>query len=193
MTSSPIFSVNFTNRKNPANLNCYMSIKKSQSSVWFTLMGSENETMFWHLELFSARLPVQVLKTLNDRQSYIHSTFRLTFLNRQMIVCFGWIISICEIHGEYRTAGHLVFWKPWPAVELKKVPSVTKHGFVFWAQHKPNATLEIYKAFQDRLTFLDRHMVVWFSCIFFGFVKFTEKTGLLVIKYFENLDRLPAI
>ena len=27
----------------------------------------------------------------------------------------------CEIFWENRTAGHLVFWKPWPAVELKKV------------------------------------------------------------------------
>ena len=31
-----------------------------------------------------------------------------------MIDWFSWIILICEIHGEYRTAGHLVFWKPWP-------------------------------------------------------------------------------
>ena len=50
--------------------------------------------------------------------SHILSTFRL-FLNRHIIVWFSWIISICEIYGEYRTAGHLVFWKPWPAVELK--------------------------------------------------------------------------
>ena len=51
-----IFSVNLTNRKNPANLYYRMSIKKSQAirkrfivlkfGVWFTL-GSENETMFW--------------------------------------------------------------------------------------------------------------------------------------------------
>ena len=45
--------------------------------------------------------------------------------------------------------------------KLKKVLSVTKHGFVFWAQRKPNAKLEIYKVFQDRLTFLNRHMIVW--------------------------------
>ena len=43
----------------------------------------------------------------------------------------------------------------------EKVLSVTKHGFVFGAQHKPNATLEIYAAFQDCLTFLNRHMIVW--------------------------------
>ena len=31
----------------------------------------------------------------------------------------------------------------------------TKHGFVFKAQRKPNSRLEIYKAFQDRLTCLN--------------------------------------
>ena len=31
-----------------------------------------------------------------------------------------------------------------------------EHGFVFRAQGKPNTKLEIYKAFQDRLTFLNR-------------------------------------
>ena len=39
--------------------------------------------------------------------------------------------------------------------KLKKILSVTKHGFVFWAQCKPNTKLEIYKTFQDRLTFLN--------------------------------------
>ena len=98
--------------------------------------------------------------------SPIFSTFRCTFLNRHMIVWLSWIISIWEIYGEYRTAGHLEpVWKPWPAVELKKVLSVTNHSFVFWAQREPNAILEIYKAFQDRLTFLNRHMIVLFSWI----------------------------
>ena len=94
---------------------------------------------------------------------------RLTSYHLDLSVCcfFSWNTlkhypsrRFCEIYWEYRTAGHLVFWKPWPAVELKKVLSVTKHGFVFWAQRKPNARLEIYKAFQDRLTFLNRHMIV---------------------------------
>ena len=44
--------------------------------------------------------------------------------------------------------------------KLEKVQSVAKHGFVFWAQRKPNTKLEIYKVFQDRLTFLNRHMIV---------------------------------
>ena len=56
MTSSPVFSVNFTNpKKSSYTANYHMSIKKSQAilkcfidlknSVWFTL-GSEDETMF---------------------------------------------------------------------------------------------------------------------------------------------------
>ena len=49
------------------------------------------------------------IKTLNDRQSYILSAICLTFLNRHMIVSFSWIISFCEIYGECRTEGHLVF------------------------------------------------------------------------------------
>ena len=80
MTGSSIFSVNFANRKNLAKPNYHMSIKKSEailkcfidlkSSVWFTL-GSEDKTMFCEtsIELFSARLPVKVFKTLYDRQS----------------------------------------------------------------------------------------------------------------------------
>ena len=100
MAGSPFFSVNFTNRNNPATPNYHLSIKKSQAKC-----------------------------------------------------------------TEYRTAGHLVFWKLWPAFELTKVLSVTKHGFAFWAQRKPNAVLEIYKAFRDRLTFLNRQVIVWCSWI----------------------------
>ena len=71
-------------KKSQPILKCFINLK---SSVWF-MLGSENETMFCdrHFELFSARLPVKVLKKLNDRQSYILSKFRLTFLNRHMIV-----------------------------------------------------------------------------------------------------------
>ena len=67
---------------------------------------------------------------------------RLTSYHLDLSVCCFWSWNtlqhypcrrFCEIYWEYRTAGHLVFWKPWPAVELKKVLSVTKHSFVFWA------------------------------------------------------------
>ena len=104
-----------------------------------------------------------------------------------MIVWFSWIISICEIHGEYRTAGHLVFWKPWPAIELKKVLSVTNHGFIFWTQHEPNTILEIYKAFQDRLTFLNRHMIVWFSWIFLDLWNLLKRQDCRPFSILKNL------
>ena len=77
----------------------------------------------------------------------------------------------CEIYWEYRTAGHLVFWKPWPAVELKEVLRVKKHGLVLWAQRKPNTRLEICKAFQDRLTFLNRHMISTYLSIFWNLLR----------------------
>ena len=54
-------------KKSQAILKCFIDLK---SSVLFTL-GSEDETMFCDTEHFSARLPVKVCKTLNDRQSYI--------------------------------------------------------------------------------------------------------------------------
>ena len=53
-----------------------MSIKKSQEILKFFIdlkitLGSEDETIVSDTQLFSARLPVKVFKTLNDRQSYI--------------------------------------------------------------------------------------------------------------------------
>ena len=112
-------------------------------------------------------------ESLDVRYCFLSKTWRdrrrLTSYHLDLSVCCFWSWNtlqhypcrrFCEICWEYRNAGHLVFWKPWPTVELKKVLSVTKHGFVFWAQRKPNTRLEIYKAFQDRLTFLNRHMIV---------------------------------
>ena len=43
----------------------------------------------------------------------------------------------------------------------EKIVSVRKHGFVFRALSvEPNAKLETYKVFQNRLTFLNQHMIV---------------------------------
>ena len=62
-----------------------MSIETSQpilkffidlkSSVWFTAGLSRRNRVLSHLELFSARLPVKVFKTLNGRQSCFLSKF----------------------------------------------------------------------------------------------------------------------
>ena len=57
-----------------------------KSSDWCTL-GSEEETM-WHLELFSARLPVKVFKTLNGRHFYILSKFH-KIVDKIMLKCIS--------------------------------------------------------------------------------------------------------
>ena len=60
-------------KKSQAILECFIDLKYSD---WFTL-GSDDETslVLWHLELFSARLPVKVFKALNDPQTYILCKF----------------------------------------------------------------------------------------------------------------------
>ena len=72
--------------------------------------------------------------------------------SRLMIVQNGWIFSICEIYWEYGTAGHLVFWKPWPAVELKKVLSVKKT--VSSSEPSVNQTLDLRSIKHFRITCL---------------------------------------
>ena len=82
MTDGPVFSINLTYLRIPANPNYQMSIKKSQAvlkffidpkrSVWF-MLGSENETMFcdtWNFfssfflfPLFSFLFPLSSLPT----------------------------------------------------------------------------------------------------------------------------------
>ena len=110
MTGSPVFSVNFTNRTNPAKPNYHMSIKKSQAilkcfidlkfSVWFTL-GSENETMFCDSQNFFQvdQLPVKVFKTLNNRQSFASfnscTSFELCNLPRASITRWLHAARLC--------------------------------------------------------------------------------------------------
>ena len=61
---------------------------------------------------------------------YRHESLKTGWFDRsrRMIVQNGWIFSICEIYWENGTAGHLVFWKPWAAVELKNVLSSSEHS-----------------------------------------------------------------
>ena len=79
---SCLFSKFHNSKKNPAKPNYHMSIKKSQAilkcfidlkniafgSPWAQKTKPCFVTYTW---LFSARLPLKVSKTLNDRQSYI--------------------------------------------------------------------------------------------------------------------------
>ena len=144
MSGSPVFSINLTHLRIPTNPNYRISIKKSQailqcfyldlkSSVWFTL-GSENENMCTQ-NFFSGRLPV--VNIPNDQQSTLLADSLPSFLDNSG--------KGKEERGKRKAESG--------KRKLKKVLSVTKHAKL--------ETVEIYKAFQDRLTFLNRHMIVW--------------------------------
>ena len=137
---------NLTNRKNPSKLNYHMSIKKSQA-------------ILKHFPLSSFLFPLSSLR-------FPLSSFLFPDLSRKdqrdsssRVGC--WSFSVLIMLSGSRP---------------EKSSKCQKHGFVFWAQRKPNAKFEIYKVFQDRLTFLNRHMVG-----ILRYVKFIENTGLLVI------------
>ena len=80
----------------------------------------------------------------------------------------------------------LVFWKPCPTVDLKKVLSVTKHGFVFWPSANQTLGLRSVKHFRIAWVFffkskkipakLNYHMSIKKSQ-----AKFTDTIGLPVI------------
>ena len=78
--------------------------------------------------------------------------------------------NICSVFNDTShfqclvTAHKLKFWIYVTATigHSRVQPSLLGYDrlFFFWAQRKPNAKLEVYKVFQDRLTFLNRHMIV---------------------------------
>ena len=75
------------------------------SSPIFSVNRSQNRKIPANLNYHMSIKESQAIK----RQSYILSTFRLTFLNH-MIVWFSFIILIvCGIYGEDKTASHLLF------------------------------------------------------------------------------------
>ena len=69
-----------------------------------------------------------------------------------MIVWLSWIFSICEIYVEYKDCRSISvrFSTPWPAFEVRKVLSVTKHGFVFSAQ------LACYRLRDSRVRWIEK-------------------------------------
>ena len=139
--------------------NYHMSIKKSQAilkhfvdlkfSVWFTLCP-ENETMFCD-RTFSRSTADQDCQNTKWLAVYPASRVALIAL-RSFLDKSG--------KGKKERGKRKEERGKRGKRKLKKVLSVTKHGFVFWAQRKAKAKLEIYRAFQDRLTFLNRHMIV---------------------------------
>ena len=95
-----------SNKKSQAILKCFIDLK---SSVWFTL-GSENETMFCD----TWRLPVKIVKSLSDRQSTLIAESLRSFLDKSR--------KRKKERGKRKAEGR--------KREIKKVLSVTKHGFV---------------------------------------------------------------
>ena len=116
MTGSPIFSINFKNRKNPANPNYHIVSTSRTSRLWdfynMFLLGAGLlmfVTIFmifsfsrWEIfNRFSLLMHVQFMINLQNRLVWSGS--------RHMIVWSSWIFSICEVYWKYRTTGHLVF------------------------------------------------------------------------------------
>ena len=129
MSGSPVFSINLIYLRIPTNSNYHMSIKKSQVilkrfidlkfSVWFTL-SSENETMFRDTSNFF-QLPLSsFLFPLSPFPTYVGK------------------IEATLLAGQ--TAGHLVFWQSWTAVDLEKVQY---HKTLFRFLHSVNQTLNL--------------------------------------------------
>ena len=130
-----------------------------------------------HLELFSGRLPVKIVKTLNERQSTLLAESLWSFLDKSR----NWEEESGkrkekrgrrkEERGKRKEErGKRKEEKGKRKEERGKRKEergsweklqVSLNMVVFWAQGKSNARLEICKAFQDRLTFLNRHMIVW--------------------------------
>ena len=158
MAGSPIFSINFTNRKNSAVLNYHRSWSWSNqpvlwdfyimlllvSSLWmfvtiFYLKHGWQATFdvitFWSFMRPPWKTGAKSLYALvpfwswNTLQHYLvdvmmkqksffvqgNLNFALMYRNNiefSVFVLCHWVD--CEIYWEYRTASHLVFWKPWP-------------------------------------------------------------------------------
>ena len=149
MTGSPIFSVNLTNKKNPANLNYHTSIKKSQAilkrsiakfSVWSRLVYAglrKRNHVLWHLELFSAFFSSFLFPL---------SSFLLRLSSFLFPLSYCRSFSVLKILTGSRPLKSCKCHKTW---------------FRFLSpERKPNAKLETYKSFQNRLTFLHQHVIV---------------------------------
>ena len=110
-------------KKGQAILKCFIDLK---SSVWFTL-GSEDETIssVTLRTLFSSTAG-QGFHTLNDEQSYILRKISQMEKNPAKP---NYHMSIkksqAKFTEKYYVGLPVMFSTPWPAVELKKVLSVT--------------------------------------------------------------------
>ena len=93
MTGSPVFSINLTYLRIPINPNYHMSIKKSQAEMFYrsqiqrlVYAGLRTKPCFVTIKTFlrstQCRLPVKIVKTLNDRQSTLPAEWLRSFLDK---------------------------------------------------------------------------------------------------------------
>ena len=131
MTGSPIISVNLTSQKNPANLNYHMRLRKVKrlSLVFGFRWAQKTKPCFVTLgTFFSFLFPLSSFLLPLSSFLFPLSSFFFNFL----LAPSSFLIPLSSFL--FPTAGHLVFWKSWPAVDLEKVLSITKcHAFIFWA------------------------------------------------------------
>ena len=90
-----------------------------------------------------------------------------------MIVWFSWMFSIFRVKFTENTGLPVIYsvLKTLTGSRAEKFP--VSQNMVSSSEPSVNHRLEIYKAFQDRLTFLNRHD----NLEFFDFVKFTYGTA----------------
>ena len=70
---------------------------------------------------------------------------RFAFLNRQITVWISWVFSICEIYWKDRTAGHLVFWKPWPVTgHIGHIGTAKQICVIWYSSRQKQITLSVY-------------------------------------------------
>ena len=145
MTGSPIFSVNLTNQKNPANLNYHMSIKKSQVRPSNALQIS---SLAFGLRWAQKTKPCFV--TLRTFFSFLFLFPLSSFLLPPSSFLFP--LSYCQSFSVLKI---LTGSRPEKGCNCRK----TRFRFLS-PERKPNAKLETYKVFQNRLTFPNQHMIV---------------------------------
>ena len=135
-----------------------MSIKKSQA-ILKRFIGSQVQRLVYaglrkrnhvlgHLEIFS-ELPLS---------SFLFPLSSFLFPPPSFLLPLS---SFCFPLSSFRFPLSPFLLKILTGSRPKKIVSVRKHGFVFRALSvEPNAKLETYKVFQNRLTFLNQRMIV---------------------------------
>ena len=138
MTGSPIFSVNLTNQRNPANLNYHMSIKKSQVRPSNALQIS---SLAFGLRWAQKTKPYFV--TLGTFFSFLFPLSSFLFPLSSFLFPLSPFLFPRSSWRSFSVLKILTVSRP------EKSSKCHKTWFRFLSpQRKPNAKLEAYKAFQ---------------------------------------------